>query len=224
MTTVNLIFAIVSWLAIIFTIALIVKSQFTEQKELTRKIIHIGTGPLIPLAWWLEISKSLAAIIASIITIALLVNHRIRFISAIEDVPRKSYGTIAYGLSITLLILWLWPEHADAVSAGVLVMAFGDGFAGLIGKEVKSKNWAILGQKKSLAGTLTMALMSGITLISISYIIGLPFYPIKLFTIMLIAVVLEQISCWGIDNLTVPLGVAMGWIWIINSSNFIRIN
>ena len=215
MAHVNSVLLIAGWLAIVFVMALFCKKKFPNKQELTRKIIHIGTGPIIPLAWWLNISREFAIGIASIITIVLFINHQIRLFGAIEDIQRKSYGTTAYGLSITLLLICFWPKHASAVTAGILVMAFGDGFAGLIGREVKSKKWHILGQQKSFAGTLTMFLVGGSVLIVISLITSQPFEPLNLFIISCLAVLLEQISWWGIDNLTVPIGVALSWRWLL---------
>tara|TARA_B100000700_G_scaffold321849_1_gene421989 strand:- start:241 stop:894 length:654 start_codon:yes stop_codon:yes gene_type:complete len=216
LANVNSLLPVVGWLAIVFAISFICKNKFPKKKELPRKIVHIGTGPIIPLVWWLEISKELAIGIATAITIALFINHQIRLVPSLEDIPRKSYGTIAYGLSITLLILFFWPQQASAVIAGVLVMAFGDGLAGLIGREVNSLTWKVLGQKKSLVGTLTMGLISCIVLLSITIITGQSFQPIKILSISALAVLLEQISIGGIDNLTVPIGVALCWIWIMN--------
>ena len=134
--------------------AIICRYLYPGQKELSRKIIHIGTGPVLPLAWVLKISSNIAIPVASIITLGLFINHRLRLLPAMEDINRQSYGTIAYGMSITILIICLWPEHAAAVSAGVLVMSFGDGLAGLIGPKWKSPDWLILGQRKSLIGTM----------------------------------------------------------------------
>ncbi len=190
------------------------KKYFPNQKELSRKIVHIGTGPVIPLAWIFEIPSHLAIPCAGIITIALLVNHRLRFISALEDINRQSYGTIAYAFSITVLLILLWPDNAASVSAGVLSMSFGDGLAGLIGRQVQSPQWIIFGQRKSLAGTFTMALTVAIVLILLTIINGITVYPILLIAIVLLAVGLEQIGPWGIDNITVPIGVAYGWLWI----------
>ena len=141
-------------------------------------------------------------------------NHRLRFISALEDINRQSYGTIAYAFSITVLLILLWPDNAASVSAGVLSMSFGDGLAGLIGRQVQSPQWIIFGQRKSLAGTFTMALTVGIVLILLTIINGITVYPILLIAIVLLAVGLEQIGPWGIDNITVPIGVAYGWLWI----------
>ena len=146
------------WVGIVFLIAIICGNRWPSQKELSRKIVHIGTGPVIPLAWVLGITAKLAIPVASVITVALVINHQFKLLPALEDINRQSYGTIAYGLSITFLLIFLWPENASAVSAGVLVMSFGDGLAGLIGRKFKSFQWTLFGQRKSFAGTLTMFL------------------------------------------------------------------
>ena len=196
--------------------SVICRQFFPSQKELSRKIVHIGTGPVIPLAWVLKIPSNLAVPCAGIVTIALIINYRFRLLSALEDVNRQSYGTIAYALSITFLLIFLWPENAAAVCAGVLAMSFGDGLAGLIGRQLQTPQWVIFGQRKSIAGTLTMALTVGIILILLSVFSGIAIHPLLILTITLLAVSLEQISPWGIDNLTVPIGVAYGWLLFSN--------
>ncbi len=205
---------ICTWIALILFSAFLSKLQFVDKKEFSRKIVHIGIGPVLPIAWWLEISSSIAISIASIITIALLINYRMQLIDVFEDVERKSYGTIAYGISITLLLVFFWSKSPEADCAGVLVMAFGDGFAGLIGKQVKSKNWTILGQNKSIIGTFTMSLITGLVLFLINVVSGSTLQPLEIFAITFIATGLEQISPLGIDNLTVPIGVAIGWHYL----------
>ena len=83
-------------------------------------------------------------------------------------------------------------------------MTFGDGLAGLIGKNFISKSWTILNQKKSLIGTITMFLVSLIITLSLAYFGG---YEISLFLplIALLATLIEQFSFAGIDNLCVPI-------------------
>ena len=61
-------------------IAILSGEKLPNQKELSRKIVHIGTGPVIPIAWALEVSENLAIPIASLITIALLINHQLRLL------------------------------------------------------------------------------------------------------------------------------------------------
>ena len=209
------IFVIALWIITILVIAAVCKKNFPTQEELSRKVIHIGTGPVILIAWLFDIPKNIAVFSALFITIALVVNYQYRLIPTIEDIERKSFGTIAYGISITLLILLFWPNYALSISLGVLSMAFGDGLAGLIGKSIKSPTWSILGQTKSIAGTLTMGTVVAITTETITSINHIDIQPLEIIVISLIATLLEQISPFGIDNITVPIGVICIGIWLI---------
>ena len=206
---------IVLWIITILVIAFLCKRFFPKKEELSRKIIHIGTGPVILFAWLFDIPKNIAFFSALLITIALGINYQYRLLPAIEDVERKSFGTISYGISITLLLLLFWPSYASSISIGVLSMAFGDGFAGLIGKSINSPKWSVLGQTKSIAGTFTMGTVVAISTTTISSIYNLGLQPIEIILISLIATFLEQISPWGIDNITVPIGVTCISIWIV---------
>ena len=209
------IIVIALWITIVLLVSFLCKKYFLNQEELSRKIIHIGTGPVILLAWLFEIPKNIAFFCASMITIALGINYQYRLLPAIEDIERKSFGTIAYGISITVLLLLFWPHYASSISIGVLSMAFGDGLAGLIGRSIDSPKWSILGQTKSLIGTLTMGSVVAITISIISSTNNLGIEPLEIIVITLVATFLEQISPWGIDNLTVPIGVTCLGIWLI---------
>jgi len=209
------IFVIALWIVIVLLIAFLSKRYFPKKEELSRKIVHIGTGPVILLAWLFDIPKNIAFSTALLITIALGINYQYRLLPAIEDVKRKSFGTIAYGISITFLLFLFWPRYASSVSIGVLSMAFGDGLAGLLGRSINSPKWSILGQTKSIVGTLTMGSVVAIMTSIISSSNNLGIAPLEIIVISLIATILEQISPWGIDNLTVPIGVTCIGIWVI---------
>ncbi len=213
----NAIFIIAIWIAIVLLSALLCKNYFPKRKELSRKIIHIGTGPVILLAWLFDLPKNIAISASSLITIALGLNYQFRLLPTIEDITRKSFGTIAYGISITILLILFWPKYASLVSLGVLSMAFGDGMAGLIGRSIRSRQWLVLNQTKSIAGTLTMGLIVAITTVTISQINNLNIQPLEIIVISLIATGLEQISPWGIDNITVPIGVTCTAIWLLGA-------
>jgi len=205
------------WIITILIIAFLCKRYFPKQEELSRKIIHIGTGPVILLATLFEIPKNIAFFSSFFITIALGINYQYRLLPAIEDIERKSFGTIAYGISITLLLLIFWPSYSSSISIGVLSMAFGDGLAGLIGRSITSPKWSILGQTKSIAGTFTMGSVVAISTEAISSLNSLEIQPLEIIVISLIATVLEQISPWGIDNITVPIGVTCLGVWLIGT-------
>ena len=207
--------AVAAWLALLAAAALQVRRRWNGQREWSRKLLHIGTGAVVPIAWALGIDRLIAVPAAGVITLLAALNHRFRLLPAIEDVGRASYGTIAYGASITLLLLLFWPQRPAAVAAGVLVMAVGDGLAGLLGPLVASPSWHIWGQRKSIVGTTAMGLGSLAMLLLVRQLAqaaGLP-HPelIGLLTISATAVLLEQAAMLGIDNFTVPL--AVGWLW-----------
>ena len=201
-------------MGLVLLVAVVARRRWPGQKELSRKIVHIGTGPVLPLAWWLQIPATLAVPIATAVTVVALINHRWRWLPAVEDVDRHSYGTVAYGLAITTLLLLFWPQQPQAACAGVLVMAAADGLAGLIGRATQTPHWQILGQTKSIAGTITMAAVS-LTVLGLLAWVG-PEGPglAGLLAISLLATGLEQLSPWGIDNLTVPLAVGLSWQWV----------
>ena len=194
--------------------AVICRQRWPDQRELSRKIVHIGTGPVLPLAWFLHIPIAIAVPFAVVVTVITLINHRWHLLPAVEDVDRKSYGTVAYGVAICLLLILFWAENPAAACVGVLVMAFGDGLAGLIGRAVRSPNWTVLDQRKSFIGTSTMAITSAVVMFALVLVTQSPLNPLRLLAVCTLAVGLEQMSVWGIDNLTVPLGVALSWTWM----------
>ena len=200
------------WLTLLSLAAVVVRQRWSQHQEWSRKLVHIGGGAVVPLAWACGIDRWLALSAAALVTLLAAVNHRRRLLPAIEDVGRDSYGTVAYGLSITLLLAWLWPERADAACAGVLVMALGDGLAGLVGPQVASPSWQVLGERRSLAGTGTMAVASLTVLLLLAEVTQptAPGPPLLL-VIAGAATALEQLALLGLDNLTVPLAVAALW-------------
>ena len=199
---------------LVLSAALVCRKRWPEQRELSRKIVHIGTGPVVVLAWWLSIPASIAVPVAFAVTVITAINHRIQLLPAVEDVDRNSYGTVAYGLAISLLLLLFWPEQAVAVCAGVLVMAFADGLAGLVGRGMTSPSWTVWQQRKSIAGTVTMGLVTALVLILLVLINQSPLHPLRLIAVCALAVGLEQWGRWGIDNLTVPIAVGLSWMWM----------
>ncbi len=206
---------VATWLAMVVATALLVRHRWPEQREWSRKVVHIGTGPVVLLAWWLGINRWVALPAALLVTLITALNHRFRLLPAVEDVDRHSYGTVAYGASISVLLGLFWPTQPLAVAAGVLVMAMGDGLAGLIGPQLHSPRWRLLGQGKSLAGTLAMALSATGVLALLAWAgqpagLQTPALP-NLLLIALIATALEQCSLFGIDNLSVPITTGLLW-------------
>jgi phytol kinase len=211
--------AVAGWLTLLAALALEVRRRWQGRREWSRKLVHIGTGAVLPIAWLFGIDQAIALPAAALVTLLAALNHRVGVLPAIEDIDRHSYGTIAYGASITLLLWLYWPQQPAAATAGVLVMALGDGLAGLLGPWIPSTSWRVCGQRKSLVGTAAMAGASLALLLllrAVALVQQLPApTPWALVAVAAVAVLLEQWSLLGIDNLTVPL--AVGGLWSLLS-------
>ena len=199
---------ILLYLFLIFLISIVFKKYSEDSREIVRKIIHIGIGPLIPIAQFLKINQNSALIFTGIVSLMVFTNYNYKLFPTIEDVERKSYGTLFYCLSLFILIYLFWDKDPYALISGFFIMTFGDGLAGLIGKSFKSKSWIIFKQKKSLYGTITMFLTSLVVVCSIGYS-QQNSLNLNYLTIAFFATLLEQFSVLGIDNFIVPISSAL---------------
>ena len=207
---------ILLYLFSIFLISIVFKKYNEDSREVVRKIIHIGIGPLIPIAQFLKIDQNSALIFTGIVSLMVLINYTYKLLPAIEDVERKSYGTLFYCLSLFIMIYLFWNKDPYALITGFFIMTFGDGLAGLIGKSFNSKSWILFNQEKSLFGTMTMFLTSLIVVFSTGYTqqssLNLNYFAIAFF-----ATLLEQFSFLGIDNFIVPISSALFFNFFITN-------
>ena len=122
-------------------------------------------------------------------------------------------GLVFYSISYTLLALF-FSTKPYVIAAGILPMAYGDASAALIGEKYGRRRYHVFA-KKSLEGSIAMFLASFISLaaslIFFSILYSLPFYSLILAAlgVALVAVLAENLSPLGIDNLTVPLSSAL---------------
>ena len=124
---------ILLYLFSIFLLSIVFKKFNEDSKEIVRKIIHIGIGPLIPIAQFLKIDQNSALIFTGIVSLTVLINYTYKIFPTIEDVERKSFGTFFYCLSLFILISLFWNKDPYALITGFFIMTFGDGLACLLG-------------------------------------------------------------------------------------------
>ncbi len=207
---------VAAWVGALLLLAATLNRYIKPDPEIVRKVVHIGTGNVILLAWWLHMPASLgitASILASAVT---LLSYRFPILPGINSVGRKSFGTFFYAVSIGVLIAWFWPlEQPQYAAMGILIMAWGDGLAALIGQRFGQHHYQFWGRQKSWEGSLTMGLVS--YFVSSLILLGVQgnvwqTWVVSL-AVALVATGLESFSKYGIDNLTVPLGsAALGFV------------
>ena len=111
-----------------------------------------------------------------------------------------------YAISLTLITIYSWKINKPEIGlCPFLSMAIGDGFACVFGRSIKSQTFIIFESKKSLVGCFTM-FFSCFLIYEIFFLYfeinkGI----IKAFFMGIISMILEMISPYSTDNLTVPI-------------------
>ena len=199
------------YLAFLVFLAETLKRFITEDPELTRKIVHIGSGNVILLAWWLHISTIVIVAAAAIASIIALISYFIPILPSINSVGRQSLGTLFYALSIGILASWFWQDRPQYTAIGILVMAWGDGMAAIIGQRFGKHSYQVFNITKSWEGSLAMAIATFVVTGTILWAVEGINWQIGLISLItaLVATSLEAFSKLGIDNFTVPLASAL---------------
>lgn len=199
------------WLGIVLLVAEMFHRSKLAGPEIVRKVVHIGVGHVILLAWWFQIPLWVGVSASVVFSAIALLSYQIPLLSSINGVGRQSLGTFFYAVSFGILIAWFWPLHQYHYAAlGILIMTWGDGLAALVGQNFGKHPYKLWGMQKSWEGSLTMALVSyGVSILILWEVQGniWPTWVVPI-GIALIATGLEAFSKWGIDNLTVPLSSA----------------
>lgn len=135
---------------------------------LSRKLIHIGTGPIFVLCWLMyphvSISRWLVALVPFVITaqFVLVGTGVIRDEAAVKAMSRTGdrreilRGPLFYGLVFVAVTLIYWKDSLIGIPA-LMMMCGGDGVADIVGRRVRSSRlpWS---SEKSVAGSLSVFL------------------------------------------------------------------
>jgi len=197
------------------------------ESKLSRKIIHIGTGPIFVLCWLIypdvQLSRWLAALVPLVITaqFALVGTGLIKDESAVKAMSRTGdrreilRGPLFYGIMFLAVTLLYWKDSLIGIPA-LMMMCGGDGIADIVGRRVRSPKlpWS---PEKSVAGSLSVfagGWLLTMLIFAIYVWMGAFSGPITRFLlpvtwIALGATLVESLPFKDIDNLTITLASAL---------------
>lgn len=181
------------------------------QPETARKIIHLSVGCVIA-AWPHFISYQAIQLLSLVMLIGIYVSYKYKIFGSIHSVKRSTRGELLYPISIGICALL---EPAPWIfTAAILHLAIADGLAAMVWTKVNGRTgYKILGHQKSLIGTGVFFITS-LIIISVSFA-GFATYdlagvtPLTILAIAATATIVENISWYGLDNLTVPITVVL---------------
>jgi phytol kinase len=193
------------------------------EPRLSRKLIHILTGPLFVLCWLLFpdvwYSRWLAALVPFAITaqFALIGLGIMKDEAAVKAMSRSGdrreilRGPLFYGIVFVVMTLVYWKTSPIGMVA-LMLMCGGDGLADIMGRGLRSPKlpWS---KGKSVAGSLGMLLGGWLLAAFILFIFVLagvfpsPFsnYLFPISVIAVVGMLVESLPLKDVDNITVTL-------------------
>lgn len=196
----------------VYIALVLIASKFLEKKgeEASRKFVHIMLSNI----WFLYLifidSLAWAWILPALFVIINSLSYKFKIFKSIEREENDGFGTVYYAISILLISIFTYKSGNPLIGLpGILVMGYGDGFAAIIGKKVKSKQYKIGKSTKSVAGSITMLVVSLVICMIIFGILNIDYFWIKAIGVAVFATVLEAVSVKGLDNITVPIVVTI---------------
>jgi dolichol kinase len=176
--------------------------------EFTRKFIHIAVG-MWAFGTVLLFERRAFAIIPPLAFVAInALSYWQGTFKAMETGERGQLGTIYFPLSFAAIIWLLW-GRPHLVVASLMPMTWGDALAAVVGQRIGQRSYVVGRCTRSLEGSVGMFLLSwAATLAALLLLAPATLEPMAAVgaaaTTALVAAVVEAVSPWGIDNLTVP--------------------
>ena len=202
------------------------------ESHLSRKFIHIGTGPLFVLCWILfnqnPINKFLAALVPLAFTLQFFLigigvikdEASVKAMSRSGDRREVLRGPLYYGIIFVLMTILFWKPSPIGIIA-LMLMCGGDGLADIFGRRWGSIKlpW---NKGKSWAGSLGMFVGGWILSVLVVWIFSaagvfsqsIQSYLLPITVIALAGSLVESLPLKDVDNITVTLAaVIIGYLF-----------
>ena len=195
--------------------------------RLSRKLIHIGTGPIFVLCWLFfpdaPASRWLAALVPFAITVQFALvglgimqdEASVKGMSRTGDPKEILRGPLYYGVMFVALTVIFWKDSPVGMTA-LMIMCGGDGIADLVGRRFNSSRLPH-SPDKTVAGSLSVFVggwLLSAFILSIYVGMGIfakPFstYLLPLTVVALVSALIESLPFKDIDNITVTVAAAI---------------
>lgn len=201
------------------------------ESRLSRKLIHIGTGPIFVLCWLMFKDTPDARWLAALVPLMIVAQFALvgfgimKDEAAVQAMSRTGNareilrGPLYYGIAFVVLTVAFWKTSPIGIAA-LMMMCGGDGLADIVGRRIPSPKlpWS---RDKSVAGSLSVffggwVMTALILFVYVSVgVFSVPaggyFLPITL--VALAGTLVESLPYKDVDNITVTvISVIVGWI------------
>ncbi len=183
--------------------------------EFTRKFIHIGVGMWVVGTVLLFQDRSLALIPPASFVVINALSYRKGTFQAMEE--RGNLGTVYFPIAFGALIYFFWEQPVLMVAA-MMPLTWGDALAAIVGQRYGHHHYTVGRSTRSLEGSVAMLFWSWVSttlaLFLMPYLLGQPAASPLLAlmyggVVALVCTLVEALSPWGLDNLTIPAAAAL---------------
>jgi phytol kinase len=189
--------------------------------EITRKIIHMGTGLLTLLFPLLLQNHWQVLLLCGSFLILLLASVQFKLLPSINGIARVSHGSILYPVAVYGTYLAYQYAHNGLIFfyLPMLILAICDPLAAFAGKRFPYGPYKLGESKKTLAGTAAFFVATCAVTLACFQLIQVNFMNVEsiLSTVLLIAITtsaVEAISAYGFDNISIPAVVLLNLVLI----------
>jgi len=181
--------------------------------EFTRKFIHIAVG-MWAYGTVLLFERRVFAIIPPLVFVVInALSYWRGTFKAMETGEKGQLGTVYFPLSFAAIIWLLW-GRPHLLVASLMPMTWGDALAAVLGQRIGQQRYTFAGSTRSLEGSAVMFLTSwAATLPPLVLLAPEPGHATAAAGAAAVtalgATLVEAISPWGVDNLTVPAASAL---------------
>ena len=178
------------------------------EAEHSRKLVHIVVGTFAA-SWAFYMNDQQIVLLAGAMFLVVVISRLLGIFSSIHSVKRKTWGELFFPVGIALSALLT--DSPWIFLAAILHVSLADGLAAVVGRRyVRTHGYKVLGQQKTLVGSLAFFNASLFIVISIVLLVPeLQFIPIVLLLVPALATAAENLGLYGSDDLLVPLIVTV---------------
>jgi phytol kinase len=196
----------------LFAVAEVLYHKLKVRVELTRKLVHLGTGLLTFLFPVMIGNHWLVLILCASFAVLLILSLKYNLLQSINAIKRESVGSLAYPLAVygCYFVYDHFDKHLTNFYLPIIVLAVSDPIAALTGTKWPLGKYRVGKEYKTLMGSsMFFASALGITLAFLvpqhepatAMLFGVG--------IALVATISEALSKKGYDNITIPASVLL---------------
>lgn len=174
----------------------------------TRKVIHIGVGMLSWALPFLFNAPTLFIVACLGFMVINLLDWRYGLIKSMASSNRSNLGTVYFPLAAAVVVYIFW-DTPPLMVAALMPLTWGDGLAPVVGKLYGRRHYQIHTSIRTVEGSIGFFIAGFLFTWLALWVMPAPpdISPLQAFLpaliIMVVTTLIEAVSIWGLDNLTI---------------------